>query len=502
MDERVRPILEAGFGAHQAGELEIAEGNYRHALKIAPENSDALHLLGVVLMQQGDMSSAEASIKHSLEIEPNNPSALDHLGVMLADSGKLREAISCFAQALHLAPDYGSCWRNFAYTNELARDWPGAAKAYKKAIALDHSYVAAHYGLGGVLLQIGDFEEALKSFESAISINPRDKSARIKRAETLRRLRRFNDAKAAYYEAFSLPEERAFLAQNLGFCHAEEGNDTDALREFNKSLKEKPGAIEPSLGAAACLMRQGELAEAATRLDSVLDHTPIHNQTLTFRSILHQLAGEKDKASRITNFDQDISIALLPIPEEFSDSSHFNSALASALMNNPTLSTDPHAKSTRGGKQSGELAIFDNPVVTRFVTTLDNFLREYLISLKLRPDHPHYKTIPKHYGLDCWSTILRSEGYQLPHIHTSAWLSGVYYVQLPPEINNRDKSHSGWIEFGGSGFNLPKHSGSLRLIAPKVGNLILFPSYFLHRTVPFHSKRPRISIAFDIVPKV
>ena len=293
------------------------------------------------------------------------------------------------------------------------------------------------------------------------------------------------------------------IAANAGF------NGKNLLAETRSDLSSSTfdvssqiSTTKPSLGAAACLMRQGELAEAATRLDSVLDHTPIHNQTLTFRSILHQLAGEKDKASRITNFDQDISIALLPIPEEFSDSSHFNSALASALMNNPTLSTDPHAKSTRGGKQSGELAIFDNPVVTRFVTTLDNFLREYLISLKLRPDHPHYKTIPKHYGLDCWSTILRSEGYQLPHIHTSAWLSGVYYVQLPPEINNRDKSHSGWIEFGGSGFNLPKHSGSLRLIAPKVGNLILFPSYFLHRTVPFHSKRPRISIAFDIVPKV
>ena len=97
MEDRVRPILEAGFGAHQAGEIEIAEGNYRHALKIEPDNSDALHLLGVVLMQKGDIEAAIYSIKSSLEIDPENPNALDHLGVMLADTGKLKEAVFCFA---------------------------------------------------------------------------------------------------------------------------------------------------------------------------------------------------------------------------------------------------------------------------------------------------------------------------------------------------------------------------------------------------------------------
>jgi hypothetical protein len=30
--------------------------------------------------------------------------------------------------------------------------------------------------------------------------------------------------------------------------------------------------------------------------------------------------------------------------------------------------------------------------------------------------------------------------------------------------------------------------------------MILFPSYFYHRTVPFRSDDYRISIAFDIIP--
>jgi hypothetical protein len=31
--------------------------------------------------------------------------------------------------------------------------------------------------------------------------------------------------------------------------------------------------------------------------------------------------------------------------------------------------------------------------------------------------------------------------------------------------------------------------------------LLLFPSYFYHRTLPFRSAEQRISIAFDVVPK-
>ncbi len=30
--------------------------------------------------------------------------------------------------------------------------------------------------------------------------------------------------------------------------------------------------------------------------------------------------------------------------------------------------------------------------------------------------------------------------------------------------------------------------------------MLLLPSYFYHRTVPFNSAEPRVSIAFDAVP--
>jgi len=39
-------------------------------------------------------------------------------------------------------------------------------------------------------------------------------------------------------------------------------------------------------------------------------------------------------------------------------------------------------------------------------------------------------------------------------------------------------------------------------VHPELGQLVLFPSYFWHGTLPFHSEQPRLTVAFDVVPDV
>jgi hypothetical protein len=50
----------------------------------------------------------------------------------------------------------------------------------------------------------------------------------------------------------------------------------------------------------------------------------------------------------------------------------------------------------------------------------------------------------------------------------------------------------------------PEHYGpsphlESRMIQPELGKMILFPSYYWHRTVPLETDETRISFAFDIV---
>ena len=42
---------------------------------------------------------------------------------------------------------------------------------------------------------------------------------------------------------------------------------------------------------------------------------------------------------------------------------------------------------------------------------------------------------------------------------------------------------------------------NVETIRPEEGMLVLFPSYFYHRTIPFESAQQRICIAFDAIPR-
>lgn len=46
------------------------------------------------------------------------------------------------------------------------------------------------------------------------------------------------------------------------------------------------------------------------------------------------------------------------------------------------------------------------------------------------------------------------------------------------------------------------HAAPTRKIQPVAGMMLLFPSYFWHRTIPFDSAQERLSIAFDLTPEM
>jgi len=116
--------------------------------------------------------------------------------------------------------------------------------------------------------------------------------------------------------------------------------------------------------------------------------------------------------------------------------------------------------------------------------------------------HPFLAQRAERMGLSVWDVAMDSQGHQLSHIHPSAWLSGVYYARIPGIIGDHDPVHAGWIEFGRppEDFHATAEP-EVPLIKPAEGLMILFPSYFYHRTVPFESDEVRISIAFDVLER-
>ena len=110
------------------------------------------------------------------------------------------------------------------------------------------------------------------------------------------------------------------------------------------------------------------------------------------------------------------------------------------------------------------------------------------------------KSFPKQIEFSSsWFVKMQSGGHLTSHIHEDGWISGAIYLAIPKKTKTQDE---GAIELSTHGDDYPVISDDFpkKVIKPKEGDVIFFPSSVFHRTIPFESDEERICIAFDLKP--
>jgi hypothetical protein len=157
----------------------------------------------------------------------------------------------------------------------------------------------------------------------------------------------------------------------------------------------------------------------------------------------------------------------------------------------------------RGGSQtSGVLFGRREPEIDALRDAIAAAVLRYSEQLPDDPSHPFLRR--KATGIrfaGSWSVRLWSSGRHVNHYHQDGWISSAYYVSLPPSVAHaREGVTAGCIQFGEPPVELGLGIGPRRVIQPRAGRLVLFPSYLWHGTVPFEDDAPRLTVAFDAVP--
>jgi len=98
-----------------------------------------------------------------------------------------------------------------------------------------------------------------------------------------------------------------------------------------------------------------------------------------------------------------------------------------------------------------------------------------------------------------WAAVNRNGHYNTTHVHPLATWSGVYYVDPGDEPS---ENSGGLLEFvhpiAASVMTFfPNVLPSARVVQPKAGMLILFPSYLQHNVRMYRGERPRICVPFN-----
>jgi tetratricopeptide (TPR) repeat protein len=192
-----------------------------------------------------------------------------------------------------------------------ARDYRGAALLLSSAVESGLAYADSHHLLGMCYALLEWREEALRSFDEALRLNPRYVEAHLSRAIVLSDLGRAAEANDAIARAQELgrPDESGFpsmvanrlanMHADLGRAYREAGALGPATAQFQSGLSLRPGFADLRLELARTLLDAGQPQDAARELDEVLRVSPNWLEAMLLRGLAAYLAGDLDTAKSV-----------------------------------------------------------------------------------------------------------------------------------------------------------------------------------------------------------
>ncbi|MGA0393343.1 MAG: 2OG-Fe(II) oxygenase family protein [Rhodospirillales bacterium] len=465
--------LQTGFELHQDGRIEEALALYHQILEQESENADAFYLAGVAYFQVHDYVQSELYLETALALEPGRSDILINLGNCRHAQSRLEEAL----------------------------------EAYSQAITTDPNIAEAHNNYGNILRELGRFDEAESALRQALRLKPDHLPARSNLAGTLRSLGQLEDAEAEARKTLDLDPDFDPALTTLGRILLDGGKTDDAIEAFEKAMQLNPDDLSPHISLANIWHQRGDLEKSLSIFDSHLSQNPHETLVLSAKALLLNEIGGAGRAKALLDYERFIKPVKFDRAPNYESLDRFHTALRAHVEQLPDLTFEPLLKSTRQGYQAEQLERDESAPVEALKEIIAQGVEQYCAQCETISDHP-LAPIPDDLSITIWVTILEGPGHQNPHIHPSAWLSGVYYVNLPEIMEKNKEGHAGWIEFGQPrDEDKYKAEPLLYTVQPEEGLMVMFPSYMFHRTIPVNdspaqsSTDKRISIAFDVMAR-
>jgi tetratricopeptide (TPR) repeat protein len=260
--------LDLGLSLFKGGELHAADQTFEQLLKTTPQNSEeALRLktlIGLAHYGVGEYTAAIPYLKTAAASDPQNlPFRL-----ALAQSCLWSRQYQCVLDVYHEILTLNA---NSAEADMLAgealdemKDKPGAVEQFRAAVKADPRMPNVHFGLGYLLWDLQQYDEAGREFQAELDNNPSHAQALTYLADSDMRLNHTEPAQALLEKAIQLDPkiERAHL--DLGILFSDGGKSDDALRELKIAERLSPGDqdVHWRLGRFYKLMGKNEEAKA------------------------------------------------------------------------------------------------------------------------------------------------------------------------------------------------------------------------------------------------
>lgn len=166
--QRVQAFLDLARGYLEQRDYVHARPPLEQALKVDPSSAEAHVLMATVNLAEGDKQLAEREYKDALRYEPRNAMAQNNYGTFLFSEGKYKQA----AEHLKIAAEdsqyvrRAQAYENLGLTQVKLEEMADAEQSFLRALMLNSTQPRSAFELAEIYFTAGDFAKSKQYFDA------------------------------------------------------------------------------------------------------------------------------------------------------------------------------------------------------------------------------------------------------------------------------------------------------------------------------------------------
>jgi tetratricopeptide (TPR) repeat protein len=259
-------------------------------------SSQAALALAHARWDKGDADGAQAACFGILVECPDQTDALHLLGLIAQARGQSGAALH-FLRLAGAAP--GARALGFSNLAEVCRQAALLAEgeaAGRRAVALDPALAGAWNNLGIILQEAGNYEESKLCLERALALAPGNPSTHNNLANTCKRLRQLGLAERHWLRALELREDYPEAHSNLANLFSDHGDYDKAAAHARRAIALRPDFADAYLNLAMVDSVRGNYASALAVLDRLLAFAPANATAMAAKALALQHMDRLEEA--------------------------------------------------------------------------------------------------------------------------------------------------------------------------------------------------------------
>ncbi|HEX3397295.1 MAG TPA: tetratricopeptide repeat protein [Steroidobacteraceae bacterium] len=459
----------------------------------------ALHVAAYAAL--GRQNEAVAHYRRLVALAPDNHIAAHTLAVALNAANQPQEAEGVAGQALRCTRPTAALHLTHARSLITLERFEQAELALRECVRLEPRLAEAHNSLAQLIwMRTGDVLESTRALDQALEKYEHDDALWATKAALLQGAGDARGAYACLATRAARPQPSPNLLIRAGLA-ALEFEPASALRLAEQALRAQPNNPTARKLLCGAYLGVGDGGAAMAECATLLAATPDDQYLIAMQTTALRLLNDP-RYELACDYDKMVLSQFLETPPGWPDLGSFLTELSAHLntLHNPHGHRLLYQSLRQGTETTQDLSRSADPVIRALFHAFDAPIARYRDYIGFGTDALRRRNHGASRYNGSWSVRLHSAGYHTSHVHPRGWISSACYIQLPDSMT-AGRCAEGILSFGAPGMITTPALEAELSVRPELGQLVLFPSYFWHGTLPFHSEQPRLTVAFDVVPE-